>query len=94
MAHKKAGGSTSNIRDSRSKRRGVKLFGSQTVRAGGIIVRQKGTKFRAGRNAYMGRDFTIHAAKDGIVAFAQKQIVKFNGRKEKCMMVHVGPAAK
>ncbi|HLC75794.1 MAG TPA: 50S ribosomal protein L27 [Candidatus Peribacterales bacterium] len=94
MAHKKAGGSTSNSRDSNSKRRGVKLFGGQTVRAGGIVVRQKGTKFRPGRNAYIGRDFTVHAEKDGIVAFAQKQIIKFNGRKEKCMMVHINPAVK
>jgi len=94
MAHKKAGGSTSNIRDSRSKRRGVKLFGGQAVRAGGIVVRQKGTKFRPGMNAYIGRDFTIHAKTDGVVSFLQKQIVKFNGRKEKCMMVHVSPAAQ
>ena len=89
MAHKKAGGSTSNVRDSESKRLGVKLFGGQKVNAGGIIIRQRGTKFRAGKNVYLGKDFTIHAKVDGTVKFSQKQIPKFNGRKEKCTMVHV-----
>ncbi len=89
MAHKKAGGSTTNGRDSESKRRGIKLFGGESVRAGGIIVRQKGTQYRPGKNAYCGRDFTIHATLDGIVAFSEKQVTKFNGRKEKCTMVYV-----
>ncbi len=89
MAHKKAGGSTSNVRDSQSKRLGVKLFGGQAVRAGGVIVRQRGTKFRPGRNAYLGKDFTVHASVDGKVKFSQKQFAKFNGKKEKCTMVHV-----
>jgi large subunit ribosomal protein L27 len=89
MAHKKAGGSTSNVRDSQSKRLGVKLFGGQPVNAGGIIVRQKGTKFRPGRNAYTGKDHTIHAEIGGVVSFSQKQFVKFNGRKEKCTLVHI-----
>ena len=89
MAHKKAGGSTSNVRDSQAKRRGVKLFGGQAVRAGGIIVRQKGTKFRPGKNTYLGKDWTLHARIDGVVAFSQKQFPKFNERKEKCTVVHV-----
>ena len=89
MAHKKAGGSTSNVRDSQGKRLGVKLFGGQSVNPGGIVVRQRGTKFRPGRNAYIGKDYTIHAEIGGIVSFSQKQFVKFNGKKEKCTMVHI-----
>ncbi|MCB0533101.1 MAG: 50S ribosomal protein L27 [Lewinellaceae bacterium] len=69
MAHKKGVGSTDNGRDSKSKRLGVKLFGGQTALAGNIIVRQRGTKFHAGENVYMGRDHTLHAAIDGIVEF-------------------------
>jgi large subunit ribosomal protein L27 len=91
MAHKKAGGSTSNVHDSKSKRLGVKLFGGQKVNAGGIIIRQRGTKFRAGRNTYAGKDHTLHAFVGGVVSFSQKQFKKFNGKKEKCTMVHVEP---
>ena len=69
MAHKKGVGSTDNGRDSKSKRLGVKLFGGQTAVAGNILVRQRGTKFHAGQNVYMGRDHTLHAAIDGIVVF-------------------------
>lgn len=89
MAHKKAGGSTSNVRDSASKRRGVKLFAGEIVHAGGIIVRQKGTKFRPGKNTYIGKDWTVHAAIPGVVSFSQRQILKFNRRREKCTLVHV-----
>lgn len=91
MAHKKAGGSTSNIRDSRAKRRGVKLFGGEVVDAGGIIIRQKGTKFRPGRNTYLGKDWTIHAAIPGTVSFGKKKFPKFNARLELCTLVHVEP---
>jgi large subunit ribosomal protein L27 len=69
MAHKKAGGSTRNGRDSESKRLGVKLFGGQTVRAGNIIVRQRGTRFHAGDNVGLGRDHTLFATSDGTVKF-------------------------
>ncbi|HHJ49674.1 MAG TPA: 50S ribosomal protein L27 [Phaeodactylibacter sp.] len=69
MAHKKGVGSTDNGRDSNSKRLGVKLFGGQACRAGNIIVRQRGTKFHPGRNVYMGKDYTLHAAVDGMVTF-------------------------
>lgn len=69
MAHKKGVGSSDNGRDSKSKRLGVKLFGGQLAKAGNILVRQRGTKFHAGENVYMGRDFTLHAAVDGKVAF-------------------------
>ena len=61
MAHKKAGGSTKNGRDSESKRLGVKLFGGQAAKAGAIIVRQRGTRFHAGENVKIGRDHTLFA---------------------------------
>ena len=69
MAHKKAGGSSRNGRDSESKRLGVKKFGSEAVRAGNIIVRQRGTKWYPGNNVGLGRDHTIYALTDGRVAF-------------------------
>lgn len=72
MAHKKAGGSTRNGRDSESKRLGVKRFGGQEVSAGEILVRQRGTKFHAGENTGLGRDHTIYAKVDGTVSFATK----------------------
>lgn len=69
MAHKKGGGSTRNGRDSKSKRLGVKLYDGNAVRAGGIIVRQKGTKIYPGNNVGMGRDFTLFSTVDGLVKF-------------------------
>ncbi len=72
MAHKKAGGSTRNGRDSESKRLGVKLFGGQAVPAGSIIVRQRGTRFHAGVNVGIGKDHTLFAKADGVVKFAVK----------------------
>ena len=69
MAHKKAGGSTRNGRDSESKRLGVKRFGGQAVNAGSIIVRQRGTRFHAGDHVGMGRDHTLFALKGGAVKF-------------------------
>lgn len=69
MAHKKAGGSSRNGRDSQGQRRGVKAFGGEIVRAGNIIVRQLGTRFHPGRNVGMGRDFTLFAKIDGVVRF-------------------------
>ena len=72
MAHKKAGGSSRNGRDSESKRLGVKLFGGQKVRAGSIIVRQRGTKFHNGINVGCGRDHTLFALADGVVRFEVK----------------------
>lgn len=72
MAHKKAGGSTRNGRDSVSKRLGVKRFGGQLVRAGSIIVRQRGTRFHAGENVGCGKDHTLFAKADGTVSFAVK----------------------
>lgn len=72
MAHKKAGGSTRNGRDSESKRLGVKLFGGQAVTAGNIIVRQRGTQFHAGDNVGIGKDHTLFAKVDGAVKFEIK----------------------
>ncbi len=72
MAHKKAGGSTRNGRDSQSKRLGVKVYGGQTILAGGIIIRQRGTKFHAGVNVGVGKDHTLFAKADGTVQFVQK----------------------
>ena len=69
MAHKKAGGSSKNGRDSNAQRRGVKIFGGQKVRAGNIIVRQLGTKFHPGENVGVGKDYTLFAKIDGTVAF-------------------------
>jgi len=72
MAHKKAGGSSRNGRDSASQRRGVKRFGGQSVRAGNILVRQVGTKFHPGQNVGMGKDYTLFAKIDGVVRFERK----------------------
>ena len=71
MSTKKAGGSSKNGRDSESKRLGVKRFGGQAVRAGNIIVRQRGTKMRAGENVGLGKDHTIFATADGVVKFSK-----------------------
>ena len=84
MAHKKAGGSTRNGRDSESKRLGVKVYGGQEINAGGIIVRQRGTKFHPGNNVGIGKDHTIYALVDGHV--------KFNEVKGKKMFVSVDPS--
>ena len=69
MAHKKAGGSSRNGRDSQGQRLGVKRFGGEIVRAGNIIVRQRGTRFHAGKNVGLGRDHTLFALSEGIVTF-------------------------
>ena len=72
MAHKKAGGSSKNGRDSESKRLGVKVFGGQAISAGGIIVRQRGTRVHAGENVGLGRGHTLFAKADGVVRFETK----------------------
>ena len=72
MAHKKAGGSSRNGRDSNGQRRGVKRFGGQAVRAGNILVRQLGTKIKPGKNVGMGKDYTLFALIDGVVNFEAK----------------------
>ena len=72
MAHKKAGGSSRNGRDSHGQRRGVKVFGGETVRAGNILVRQLGTRIHPGKNVGMGRDYTLFALIDGVVRYERK----------------------
>jgi len=74
MAHKKGQGSSRNGRDSNPKYRGVKLFGGQAAKAGAILVRQCGTKFKAGSNVGMGRDFTLFALRNGTVRFKGKKV--------------------
>lgn len=76
MAHKKGGGTTRNGRDSESKRLGVKVYGGQAINAGGIIVRQRGTKMHAGENVGIGKDHTLFALTDGKVAFVTKGALK------------------
>lgn len=78
MAHKKAGGSSRNGRDSISKRLGIKCFGGEYVIAGNIIVRQRGTKFHPGKNVGCGRDYTLYALCDGTVSFEIKGLKKEN----------------
>jgi large subunit ribosomal protein L27 len=77
MAHKKSGGSAKNGRDSISKRLGVKIFGGQQINAGSIIVRQRGTKFKAGKNVGIGKDDTLFALITGVVRFITKNKRKF-----------------
>ena len=72
MAHKKAGGSSKNGRDSESKRLGVKVFGGQAINAGGIIMRQRGTQVHPGVNVGIGKDHTLFAKSDGVVRFETK----------------------
>ncbi|MFC5431992.1 MAG: 50S ribosomal protein L27 [Paraburkholderia sp.] len=86
MAHKKAGGSSRNGRDSESKRLGVKVFGGQAILAGGIIVRQRGTRMHPGNNVGIGKDHTLYALVDGHVTFTTKGAANKH-------MVNVVPAA-
>ena len=87
MAHKKAGGSTRNGRDSHSKRLGVKKYGGERVLAGNIIVRQRGTKFHPGANVGCGRDHTLFATSDGVVRFEVR-----GARQRKTVSVQPAPA--
>lgn len=89
MAHKKAGGTASNLRDSNAQRLGVKRFGGEQVKAGNILVRQRGTKFRAGEGVGKGSDDTLFAKKSGVVGFVEKQIIRFTGGKRKSKIVSV-----
>ena len=89
MAHKKAAGSTSNGRDSQAKRLGIKIFGGQAVRAGNIIVRQRGTLYHPGKNVGLGKDHTIFSLVEGKVLFQEKQMRKYDGRAFKETVVNV-----
>ena len=87
MAHKKAGGSTRNGRDSNPKMLGVKRFGGQAVNCGEILVRQRGTRIRPGKNVGLGRDYTLYALVDGVVTFERYS------RTKKQVSVYPSPAA-
>lgn len=80
MSHVKAGGTAKNIHDSPGQRLGVKLFGGQAVKKGQVIVRQVGMSKRAGSGTTLSRNFTIHAAKDGVVKMASRKVRTFSGR--------------
>lgn len=80
MSHVKAGGSSKNVKDSPGQRRGVKRFGGQVVREGEVLVRQVGATKRAGEGTFMSKDYTIHAAKDGVVGYAKRKVRTFTGR--------------
>ncbi len=82
MAHKKGGGSSRNGRDSKAQRRGVKVYAGESIRAGGIIVRQVGNSIHPGKNVGQGRDFTLYALTDGLVAYEWKS------NKKKQVSVH------
>ena len=89
MSKTKAAGSTKLGRDSKSKRLGVKIFGGQKIKAGMVIVRQRGTKFHAGENVKQGADDTLYALRNGVVKFREKRKQKFDGRQKKIKVVDV-----
>ena len=89
MAHKKAGGSTALGRDSQSKRLGIKLFGGQIAKPGSILVRQRGTKWHAGKNVRMGSDDTLYSVAVGAVKFTAKKVRGFDGELHQRRFVHV-----
>jgi large subunit ribosomal protein L27 len=91
MSHKKAGGSTALGRDSNAQRLGVKRYEGQIVRAGNILVRQRGATIRPGQNVMKGKDDTLFSVIDGIVKFTEKKIRKFNSDLIKTKFVHVLP---
>jgi large subunit ribosomal protein L27 len=80
MSHVKAGGTSKNMHDSPGQRLGVKLFGGEKVNAGQVIVRQVGQTKRAGKGTFLSRNYTIHAAKDGVVKFGNRRVRLFSGR--------------
>jgi len=89
MAHKKAGGSAKNLRDSNPKYLGVKLYDGEIAKTGSIIVRQRGTKIRAGRNVGVGHDHTLFALKDGKVNYAHKRKTRYDGKTVQKKIVNV-----
>ncbi|HLD82271.1 MAG TPA: 50S ribosomal protein L27 [Patescibacteria group bacterium] len=91
MAHKKAGGSSSNLKDSAGKRLGVKLFDGQNVLAGNILVRQRGTKFQAGEHVGIGRDHTLFATMSGILRFKTKKTARFTGKLSVSKIISIEP---
>lgn len=80
MSKTKAGGTSKNNRDSQGQRLGVKVFGGQTVKTGDVIIRQVGMNKRSGVGTFLSRNYTIHAAKNGVVAFKERKVKSFGGR--------------
>lgn len=91
MAHKKAGGSTSNLRDSKGQRLGVKLYDGEVAKPGSIIIRQRGTKYHIGKNVKIGNDHTIFSTINGFVKFSTKKVFKFTGKLKEEKFVNVLP---
>ena len=89
MAHRKAGGSAKNLRDSGPQYLGTKLYDGQKAKAGSVIVRQRGTKILAGTNVGVGKDHTLFALKEGVVKFSSKRKVKFNGKESRKKVANV-----
>lgn len=89
MAHRKAGGTAKNLRDSNPKYLGTKLYAGQTAQPGSILVRQRGTKILAGENVGIGNDHTLYALKDGTVSFREVRKTKFDGTVKRRKMVEV-----
>ena len=94
MAHKKAGGSTGYGRDSHGQRLGIKQFAGESAKVGNILVRQRGTKVRAGINVAKGKDDTLFALAEGVVKFTNKRIKRYTGHFKTAKFVHVVPAGK
>ncbi len=89
MAHRKAGGSAKNLRDSKPKYLGTKLYAGQKAKAGSIIIRQRGTKIMAGKNVRVGKDHTLFAVTEGIVKFREKRQTRFDGKVLKKKVVDI-----
>ena len=89
MAHRKAGGTAANLKDSKSKRLGVKLFGGEIARKGNILIRQRGTKWHPGDGVGTGKDKTLFAVKDGLVMFKEKKINSFTGKSKRKTIVSI-----
>jgi large subunit ribosomal protein L27 len=89
MAHRKAGGTAKNLRDSQPKYLGIKLTAGQSAQSGSIIVRQRGTAIMAGTNVGLGKDHTLFALKPGIVSFGSKRKISFNGKTSVKKVVNV-----
>lgn len=89
MAHRKAGGTAKNLRDSQPKYLGVKLSDGQKAKTGSILVRQRGTKILAGINVAVGKDHTLFAMKDGVVKFTQKRKTRFDGQNKTYKVANV-----
>ncbi len=89
MAHTKSGGSTSNGRDSKGRRLGIKRQNGQRVFPGEILIRQRGTKYMGGENVRKGRDDTLYAAREGVVAFSSKNKMRFDGSRRRVTVVEV-----